>query len=40
LSDWLGQANGSFAVNSAVNLTSGTEWHVQDPFVHDITPFS
>jgi hypothetical protein len=28
LSDWLGQANGSFAVNNAVNLSTGTEWHV------------
>ena len=37
--DWLGQANGAFTDNSAVfHLNPGTDWHVQDPFVHD--PFA
>ena len=32
----LGQLDGSFVDNSAnVNIHTGTEWHVQDPFVHD-----
>ena len=32
----LGRTDGSFVDNSAqVNIHTGTEWHVQDPFVHD-----
>ena len=27
--DWLGQADGSLAVNAAINLNPGTEWHPQ-----------
>jgi hypothetical protein len=34
--EWLGQSNGSFVGNTAnVNVTVPTDWHVQDPFVHD-----
>ena len=34
--DWLGRADGSFAGNSGhFNINVGTQWHVQDPFVHD-----
>ena len=33
----LGQLDGSFVDNSAnVNIHTGTEWHVQDPFVHGL----
>jgi hypothetical protein len=33
---WKGQADGSFADNSAnVNINTGSFWHAQDPFVHD-----
>jgi hypothetical protein len=39
VTNWLGQADGSFMVNSAnLNITVPTNWHVQDPFVHD--PFA
>jgi hypothetical protein len=34
--DWLGQPNGSFIGNDAnLNINVPTDWHVQDPFVHD-----
>ena len=34
--DWLGQSNGAFVGNVAnLNITVPTQWHVQDPFVHD-----
>ena len=37
--EWRGQADGSFADNSAnVNINTGSFWHAQDPFVHD--PFN
>jgi hypothetical protein len=37
--DWLGQPNGAFVDNSATfSINPGTDWHVQDPFVHD--PFA
>jgi hypothetical protein len=36
--EWLGQSDGGFAPNAAVNLNPGTTWHAQDPFVHD--PFA
>ena len=33
----LGQPDGSFVDNSAsVHITTGTDWHAQDPFVHDL----
>jgi len=33
----LGQTDGSFVDNSAhVNIHTGTEWHAQSPFVHDL----
>ena len=33
----LGQTDGSFVDNSAhVNIHTGTDWHVQSPFVHDL----
>jgi hypothetical protein len=33
----LGTSTGAFVDNSAnVNIHTGTEWHVQDPFVHDL----
>jgi hypothetical protein len=39
--DWLGQANGGFADNSAsFSVNPGTSWHVQDPAVHDPFPFA
>jgi hypothetical protein len=34
--DWLGQPNGGFIDNSATfSINPGTDWHVQDPSVHD-----
>jgi hypothetical protein len=37
--EWLGQANGSFVANSdIVNYVMPTNWHLQDPSVHD--PFA
>jgi hypothetical protein len=37
VTEWLGQSDGSFVDNSAnVNIHTGTDWHAQDPFVHDI----
>jgi hypothetical protein len=36
--EWIGQADGSFVANASVNVNPGTNWHVQDPFVHD--PFA
>jgi hypothetical protein len=38
VAEWVGQADGSFAVNANVNTNPGLTWHVQDPFVHD--PFA
>ena len=35
IAEWNGQANGGFVGNAAVTYPLGTEWHVQDPFVHD-----
>jgi hypothetical protein len=35
--EWLGQSNGGFVANVAnVNIPVPTDWHVQDPFVHDL----
>jgi hypothetical protein len=35
--EWAGQSNGAFADNSAnVTIAVPTDWHVQDPFVHDL----
>jgi hypothetical protein len=35
--DWLGQANGAFVGNVAnLDITVPNDWHVQDPFVHDL----
>ena len=37
--EWLGTATGAFVDNSAnVNVTVPTDWHVQNPFLHD--PFA
>jgi len=37
VTNWLGQTDGSFVDNSAhVNIHTGTEWHAQAPFVHDL----
>ena len=33
--EWLGQPNGSFVANAAVDFALGTNWHVLDPAVHD-----
>ena len=34
--DWLGRADGTFAGNGAhFSVSVATQWHVQDPFVHD-----
>ena len=34
--EWTGSANGAFVDNSAnVNITVPTDWHVQNPFLHD-----
>jgi hypothetical protein len=33
--NWLGQANGSFAYNPASYTAIPTNWHVQSPFIHD-----
>ena len=34
--DWLGQADGSFFPNGAnFSVNPGTQWHIQDPCVHD-----
>jgi hypothetical protein len=36
VTDWLGQPNGSFIGNTAnLNTVVPTDWHVQEPFVHD-----
>jgi hypothetical protein len=37
VTEWLGQSNGGFVGNGA-NVTIGmtSNWHVQDPFVHDV----
>jgi hypothetical protein len=37
ITESLGTTSGAFVDNSAhVNITTGTDWHVQDPFVHDL----
>jgi RTX calcium-binding nonapeptide repeat (4 copies) len=37
--EWVGQSSGGFVGNAAnVNVTVPTDWHIQDPFVHD--PFA
>ena len=33
--EWLGQSNGGFVDDPAVNLNPGAGVHVQDPFIHD-----
>jgi hypothetical protein len=39
VTEWLGQADGSFAGNGAnVTIPISTDWHIQDAFVHD--PFA
>ena len=36
VTEWLGQANGSFVQNTAnVDTSVPTSWHILDPFVHD-----
>jgi hypothetical protein len=36
ISDWLGQPDGGFVPNGAnFSVNPGTQWHIQDPFVHD-----
>ena len=40
LTDWLGPSNGSFIGNSAQAVVVPTNWHIQDPFVHDPFPLA
>ena len=36
MTDLLGQPNGAFIGNiDNLNVNPGTDWHLQDPFVHD-----
>jgi len=36
ITEWLGQSNGGFAGNGAnVTIPMSTNWHIQEPFVHD-----
>jgi hypothetical protein len=38
VTEWLGRTDGSFVANPSADVYPDTQWHVQNPFVHD--PFA